>query len=166
MKLIISFDPGSIRFGYAVFFVSADSVLLVRSGVCLVQGDSLGEKLFFVFSYFSSLISSLISFYSCRDLFFVVERIFVGKNPLSCVVLAAFYSHCFFIASYFSSPCAEFLAVEVKKFVVGNGRASKRDVEVSLCALFSCLDRGLFSDEYDAIALGYYYVMNMRPPFS
>lgn len=163
MKVLISVDPGSVRIGYAVFCFQ-NECFLKKSGVFFVPKSSIGEKLVSVFNFFSVLVRELQSELGDVSFYFVVEKVFLGKGVQSCFLLSAFYYHIFFIASFYGFPCSDFLAVEVKKYLVGYGKATKSEVAESVIQMIPCVSQDLYSDEYDAIALGYVFLM--RPSFS
>lgn len=161
---MIAVDPGSRLLGYAVFVSGEAGLLIKSSGVCSIPMVSHGEKLLYVFNFFCDLFVSMREEFGDFVCVFVVEKVFLGKSVSSSFCLFSFYSHIFFIASYLGCSCFDFLAVEVKKFLVGSGQASKSEVEKVVCLIFPCILLGMPSDLYDAVALGYYYIM--RHPFS
>ena len=161
--VVISVDPGSVRLGYAVF-CCFDECFLKKSGVLLIPEVSVGARLAFVFDFFSALIGDLRREYADVEIHFVVEKVFLGKGVKSSFLLSAFYYHIFFVAAFHDSFCSELLAVEVKSGLVGSGRASKSEIAEAVILRLPCVSVGLESDEYDAIALGYVFLM--RPPFS
>ena len=136
---ILGIDPGSVTTGVAVIEKQG------REHVCLhleslklgAQKDTPGgfhQRLGEVFTR----VSRLIETYQPHE--FAIEQIFMFRSPESSLKLAQARGAAIAAAVVAGLPVAEYMPAEVKKAVVGTGRADKLQVQHMVKRLLSLTD--------------------------
>ena len=121
---ILGIDPGSVTTGVAVIEKQGrDYVCLHLQSLHLGAQQSFHQRLGEVFSQ----VSRLIETYQPQQL--AIEQIFMFRSPESSLKLAQARGAAIAAAVVHGLPVAEYMPAEVKKAVVGTGRASKEQVQ-------------------------------------
>ena len=132
---ILGIDPGSVTTGVAMIEKQGrDYVCLHLQSLKLGQHASFHQRLGEVFSR----VSGLIETYQPHE--FAIEQIFMFRSPESSLKLAQARGAAIAAAVVKGLPVAEYMPAEVKKAVVGTGRADKVQVQHMVKRLLSLAD--------------------------
>ena len=139
---IFGIDPGSERTGYGCIDAEAGRCRLVTAGAILLPRRlSFPEKLQTIHRALRTMMVEL------RPEAAAVESVFYAANVRSALMLGHARGAALLAAADAGVPIAEYAPAEVKRAVVGYGRAEKRQVQ-RMVALLLGLDRA--PDPYDA----------------
>ncbi|BCB96922.1 crossover junction endodeoxyribonuclease RuvC [Dissulfurispira thermophila] len=146
---ILGIDPGSIKCGYglieattpnpSLFYLSSGRIILSARKPLHIRLQEL----------YTSLID-VISEYKPDEI--VIEKIFFAKSVRVALSLGHTRGVVLLAASLTGIPIYEYSALEVKKAVVGYGRADKNQVQKLVKEILN-IKHLLSSDSADAIAL-------------
>jgi len=144
-SIILGIDPGSQITGVGVIRVTGNQLKYVHcESVRLPTGD-LGGRLKALYSRLTVLIEQT------RPDVVSIERVFLAKNPQSALVLGHARGAAMLAAVNNDLPIVEYSATEIKKAVVGKGRADKQQVQHMMRVLLS-LTTNPEVDAADALA--------------
>ena len=143
---ILGIDPGSHVTGYGVIDKSGNSLRHVTHGEIKIRKNSLlSEVLMDIFRELAAVIvensPQVVS----------LENIFYGKNVRSLIRQAQVRGVVIYACADRGLPVFEYSPLEVKKAVVGYGRAEKRQVQIMVKAILK-LDGLPPADAADALA--------------
>jgi len=147
MTLIIGIDPGSRVTGYGVIAVTGSRQRYVASG-CIKAADKLKlpQRLEEIFSG----VSEVLKEYPSDEL--AIERVFMGKSAESALKLGHARGVAIVAAALKGIPIFEYEARKIKQAVVGNGAASKDQVQDMVKTLLKLPDYPQ-KDAADALAV-------------
>ena len=132
---ILGIDPGSVTTGVAMIEKQGrDYVCLHLQSLKLSQQASFHQRLGEVFSR----VSELIDTYQPHE--FAIEQIFMFRSPESSLKLAQARGAAIAAAVVKGLSVAEYMPAEVKKAVVGTGRADKVQVQHMVKRLLTLAD--------------------------
>ena len=145
---VIGIDPGLTATGYGVIEVEGGRFRLVESGTIKPgrKGD-IGDRL----RRISDGILDVVG--RCGPEFAAVEDIFHHKNARSALMLGQARGAAIAAAASAGLPVAEYSALEVKKAVVGYGKAEKSQVQQMLPKLVAMETPPATADAADAVAV-------------
>lgn len=145
---ILGIDPGSIFCGYGIIEIKGiNSFQYIASGrIALDKKRPLHERLRELFTELGNIINEF------RPDEAVIEKIFYAKGIKSALNLGHARGVALLAASLDSILLYEYSALEVKKSVVGYGRADKQQVKVMVKNILN-LKAALSEDSADALAL-------------
>lgn len=143
---ILGIDPGSHVTGYGVIDKSGNYLRHVMHGEIKPRKES---RLSEVLMDISRQLNAVIAETSPQAV--SVENIFYGKNVRSLIRQAQVRGVVIFICAECGIPVFEYSPLEVKKAVVGYGRAEKRQVQMMVKAILK-LDALPPADAADALA--------------
>jgi crossover junction endodeoxyribonuclease RuvC len=144
---ILGIDPGSIKCGYGLIGMTGKDPLYITSGtIAPPSAKPLHERLKHIFECLQEVISE----YQPRDI--VVEKIFFAKGAKAALSLGHARGIVLVAAASANVDLHEYSALEVKKAVVGYGRAEKQQV-MEMVKLILHIREPLFPDSADALAL-------------
>lgn len=127
MAIILGIDPGSRTTGYGIIRVEGQKQLYIDSGCIRVVAPNkklpLAERLRIIFDG----ISNVIADFHPDEV--AIERVFMAKNADSALKLGQARGVAMVAASIHAIAVAEYSALEIKKAVVGTGRADKNQVQ-------------------------------------
>jgi len=142
---ILGIDPGLRVTGFGIIEKSGTTLAYVASG-CIKSGNSgLPERLGTILANLREVIEKH------RPQQIVVEKVFVNANPASTLALGQARGTAICAAVDAGLPVAEYTALQVKQAVVGNGHASKEQVQHMVKRLLK-LTGSPSSDAADALA--------------
>jgi len=145
---ILGIDPGSQVTGFGVIRVRLGTISYVDSGtIRLRSADSLNSRLATIYESLQSVIAEH------QPAICSVENIFVSKNAQSALKLGHARGASILAALHGKSTVFEYSAKEVKMSVVGNGNASKDQVNYMVRAVLGLKKTDLAEDEADALAV-------------
>jgi crossover junction endodeoxyribonuclease RuvC len=124
VRIVLGIDPGTAVTGYGVVARrGGGAVSLVECGVIrTAAGEALARRIRDVFEGVDELLRRH------RPHAVAVEDVFQGKNVRSALTLGHARGAILLAVSLREIPLAEYTAPEVKKAVVGNGKATKDQV--------------------------------------
>lgn len=148
---IIGLDPGLRRLGWGVIDVEGARLNWVAHGVILPDDKAeLSVRLLFLFEELSHVIGE----YKPQEA--AIEETFVNMNPSSTLKLGHARAAAMLAPARAGLSVAEYAALDVKKSVVGAGRADKDQVLFMIRRLLpraATADCGLTADMADALAV-------------
>ena len=128
--LILGIDPGSHITGYGVIDKKGNYLRHIIHGEIKPRKDSLLST---VLSFIYQHLSEVIVENSPQAI--ALENIFYGKNVRSLIKQAHVRGVIIFAGAGKGIPVFEYSPLEVKKAVVGYGRAEKRQVQIMVKAI-------------------------------
>ena len=144
---ILGIDPGSIKCGYGVIGIKDKDPFYITSGtIAPVSAKPLHERLKHIFDSLQEIIRSN----QPDDI--VVEKIFFAKGAKAALSLGHARGIALLAAAAEHITLHEYSALEVKKSVVGYGRAEKHQVLEMVRLILNVRDP-LSPDSADALAL-------------
>ena len=150
MTVILGIDPGSRTTGYGLIRIENGKQTYIDSGcVRIVKANEslpLADRLRIVFDS----ISNLIADHHPDEV--AIEKVFLSKNADSALKLGQARGVAIVAAAVHALDVAEYSALEVKKSVVGTGRATKEQVQHMVTAILK-LNRTPQADAADALAI-------------
>lgn len=120
---ILGIDPGLRVTGFGVIEKHGSTLAYVVSGRIKSAGSDLPERLKIILENLREVIAEH------RPQQVAVEKVFVNVNPQSTLALGQARGTAICAAVDAGLPVAEYTALQVKQAVVGNGHASKRQVQ-------------------------------------
>ncbi len=149
--IILGVDPGTIVTGYGVISVSRGKMTLLKCGV--IKNGSAQSLPIRLKAIYSTLFEIIETYHPDE---FAIETAFYGKNAQSAMKLGHARGVSLLAAVNQNIPTAEYSPREVKKAVVGNGAASKEQVQFmvkSLLRMKTAQRRQTSYDPFDALAV-------------
>lgn len=141
-------DPGTLVLGYGVADVSGSRLAAVEYGVIRAKrGDGIAERLGYIQTELEKVVER------SRPAVVVIERVFAGKSIPSAMRIGEARGAVMAVAARAGVPVAEYTPAEVKKAVVGSGRASKEQVQEMVKILFGLKETPKPHDAADALAI-------------
>jgi len=128
--LILGIDPGSHITGYGVIDKKGNYLRHILHGEIRLKKESLLSN---VLSSIYQQLSAVIADNSPQAI--ALENIFYGKNVRSLIKQAHVRGVMIFAGVRSGIPVFEYSPLEVKKAVVGYGRAEKRQVQIMVKAI-------------------------------
>ena len=127
---ILGIDPGSHITGYGIIEKEGNHLLHVLHGEIKSKKDSqLSAMLISIYQQLSAVIEQN------APQAIALENIFYGKNVRSLIKQAQVRGVVIFAGADKGMPVFEYSPLEVKKAVVGYGRAEKRQVQIMVKAI-------------------------------
>lgn len=120
---ILGIDPGSQVTGVGVITAQGSELTHVFSESLKLPKGELSLRLREIYARLQTIIAQT------RPDVVVVERVFIAKNPQSALVLGHARGAAVLAAVNNELPVMEYSATEIKKTVVGRGRADKSQVQ-------------------------------------
>ena len=143
---ILGVDPGLRRTGFGVIDVDGPRMRYVASGTIVVPtDDELGPRLKVILDSLREIIREYAPQTSA------IEKVFVNSNPTSTLLLGQARGAAFCALVDCGLGVQEYTALQIKKSVVGTGRAAKEHVQ-SMVQHLLALDGAPASDAADALA--------------
>jgi crossover junction endodeoxyribonuclease RuvC len=144
---ILGIDPGSIKCGYGLIGMKGKDPFYITSGTIFASASKpLQQRLKNIFESLKEIISDN------RPDDVVVEQIFFAKGAKAALSLGHARGIVLLAAAQENINLHECSALEVKKAVVGYGRAEKKQV-LEMVRLILNIREPLYPDSADALAL-------------
>lgn len=155
-RKIIGIDPGSIALGYGIITTDGRNASYVASGVVSPpSGAPLPDRLRCIYQTLTEIVRS----HRPDDM--VVEKIFFAKGVKSALNLGHARGIVLLAGASENVPIHECTALQVKKAVVGYGRAEKSQVQ-EMVKLILGIKGSLYPDSADALALALCYMNALK----
>jgi crossover junction endodeoxyribonuclease RuvC len=153
---ILGIDPGSIKCGYGVIEILPKGAVYVTSGTIAPSSTKpLHERLKYIYEGLIAIIRNY------RPDHVVVEKMFFAKSVRAAMSLGYARGIALLAAASEEIELHECSALEVKKSVVGYGKAEKEQVQ-KMVRLILNLQGDLAPDSADAIALALCYANTIK----
>lgn len=144
--IILGIDPGSRVTGFGIIDNQASRISYLTSGSIRIPGESLPEKLGFIFNEITAIIQEH------RPAQMSIENVFMSKNADSALKLGQARGAAICAGYQAGLEIAEYAPREIKQALVGKGAASKDQVAHMVQRLLR-VGHDLQSDEADGLAI-------------
>lgn len=159
--IILGVDPGTLVTGYGVIEVSRGTMRVLDCGAIRNSSAmSMPVRLHRIFEQLHEVIGRY------RPDEFAIETAFYGKNAQSALKLGHARGVAMLAAVRADIPTSEYSPREVKKAIVGNGTASKQQVQYMVTSLLKLKSSIPTYDVADALAVAICHLHRMRIPHS
>lgn len=146
--IILGVDPGTIFTGYGIIKYSNGEMTPVSAGVIKIPvSKEISPRLKIIYIELDKIIRQF------KPDEFAIETAFYGKNVQSAMKIGYARGVSLLAAEMNNLPLKEYSPREVKKSVVGNGAASKEQVQYMIKKLLAIKKIKMKYDESDAIAV-------------
>ncbi len=153
---ILGIDPGSIKCGYGLIGMKGKDAVYIASGtISSSPSKPLHERL----KYIYNCLKEIIRKYRPDDI--VVEKIFFAKGIQAALNLGHARGIVLLAAAYENIATHECSSLEVKKAIVGYGRAEKKQVQ-DMVKLILKIKGTINTDSADALALALCYMNTIQ----
>ena len=144
---ILGIDPGSRKTGYGLIEQRGSRLIHIDNGAIFTEGAAnFPERL----TVIARGLNEILTRYQPQAV--AIEDVFVALNPQSALKLGQARGAAIVTATLAGLPVAEYTAMQVKQAVVGQGRATKQQVQQMVRALLA-LPEIAQEDASDALAV-------------
>jgi crossover junction endodeoxyribonuclease RuvC len=155
---VFGIDPGSVRTGYGCVESEGSRQRLIVSGAIATPASAtFPEKLLLIHSRLSAIIDS------CRPDCAAIENLFFATNARSALKLGHARGVAMLAAVEAGLPVFEYTPAEIKRAVVGYGRAEKPQVQQMVKLLLGLDALPSPHDAADALAVAICHVHSQAP---
>jgi len=144
--IILGIDPGSRITGFGLIDNQASRIDYIDSGHIRVSGDSLPQRLGFIFA----AVDEVIRKHQAQQM--SIENVFMARNADSALKLGQARGAAICAAHQAGLEIAEYAPREIKQSIVGSGAASKDQVQHMVKRLLG-IRQELQADEADGLAI-------------
>ena len=144
---ILGVDPGSRVTGYGVVERGSGSLRCVDCGTISGGVGPLPDRLLGVYEGLQAVIESY------RPAAVAIENAFLGRNVKAMAVMSQTRGVLVLAARRAELPLFEYAPREIKRAVVGTGRASKAQIAYMVGSLLGLTQHGLPRDATDSLAV-------------
>jgi crossover junction endodeoxyribonuclease RuvC len=144
--IILGIDPGSRITGFGIVDNQANSMAYIASGNIKVDGDSLPQRLGYIFA----AIKEVIEEHQPEQM--GIENVFMARNADSALKLGQARGAAICAAHQAGLEIAEYAPREIKQAIVGTGAASKDQIQHMVKRLLG-IKQDLKADEADGLAI-------------
>ncbi len=158
---VLGIEPGSAVTGYAVVDGQGTHCRLLECGVIRSPRDGdLAVRLLHIYSDLKLVIERL------QPHCLAVEGVFYRENPRTAVVLAHARGVALLAGAEQGLPVAEYSPAEIKKAVVGTGRATKAQVGYMVQKLLHLAEPPRPADASDGCAVALCHILTGTGPLA
>jgi crossover junction endodeoxyribonuclease RuvC len=155
---IFGIDPGSDRTGYGCVETTGSRQRIVSSGtISSPLGASFPDKLLKIHSRLAAVLAE------CRPDCVAIENLFHAANVRSALKLGHARGVAMLAAVEAGLPVVEYTPAEIKRAVVGYGRAEKHQVQQMVKVLLGLRSVPSPHDAADALAVAICHIHSMGP---
>ena len=155
---IFGIDPGSDRTGYGCVETEGSRHRIVTSGAIRTPaGASFPEKILSIHTGLVSLLSE------CRPDCVAIENVFFAANARSALKLGHARGVAMLTAVQAGLPVFEYTPAEVKRAIVGYGRAEKHQVQHMVALILGLTEPPTPFDASDALAIAICHGHSLPP---
>jgi len=146
--IILGIDPGSYNVGYGILQVEKRKIVAAGCDTITINSKiQLAKRLTFIHSGIDKVISEY------NPDIAVIETIFYGKNIKSAFTLGHARGVIMLALAQQNIKIFEYSPREVKKSVVGNGNASKEQIQYMVQKILNLSTKPKTEDAADALAI-------------
>lgn len=154
---LLGIDCGSERTGYGVIDSDGHQHRMVAAGcIRTLPRDPFDRRLLTIAVGLRQVITEH------RPEYAVIEEVFFAANARSALKLSHVRGVALLVAAESALTVAEYSALEVKKSVVGFGRAEKAQVQMMVASVLGLAAPLESEDASDALAIAMCHAMNMQ----
>ncbi|MFK5975802.1 MAG: crossover junction endodeoxyribonuclease RuvC [Sulfurovum sp.] len=153
---ILGIDPGSRLLGYAIVEYKNAKFTLIEAGVMRIKSRELQEQIVEL----SEGIDILLEAHTIDEV--AIEDIFFAHNPKSVIKLAQFRGALSLKIIQKIGYFHEYTALQVKKAVTGNGKATKEQVAFMVQRLFGIKKEIRPLDITDAMGVAITHIQRVK----
>ncbi len=153
---ILAIDPGSRLLGYAIVEYKSGKFTLIEAGVMRIKSRELQEQIVEL----SEGIDILLETHTIDEV--AIEDIFFAHNPKSVIKLAQFRGALSLKIIQKIGYFHEYTALQVKKAVTGNGKATKEQVAFMVKRLFGIKKEIKPLDITDAMGVAITHIQRVK----
>lgn len=144
---VIGIDPGTTSTGWGIVESNGRTLRHIANGCIRTQpGETLPGRLGKIFSELLRIVAE----YQPQQA--AVEEIFVSQNVQSALKLGHARGVAIAAVNHQGLPIHEYTALQVKKSVVGYGRAEKKQMQ-EMVRILLCMDKNAPQDAADALGV-------------
>ena len=145
---IIGLDPGLRHTGWGIIDQEGSHLKFVSAGVISADTDKpLYERLSEIYTCLMRILQEFEPDEAS------IEETFVNKNPNSTLKLGQARGVAILAPALFGIPVAEYAPNQIKKMIVGVGRAQKGQVDMMIRTFLPAVPEHIPPDSSDAIAI-------------
>jgi crossover junction endodeoxyribonuclease RuvC len=157
--IILGVDPGTIFTGFGIINYNKNSFTRVENGLIkLSPVKTISQKLESIYDGLDRVIKT----YKPDE--FAIETAFYGKNVQSAMKIGYARGVSMLAAAHNNISISEYSPREVKKSIVGNGAASKEQVNYMIRTILNIKSDKMRLDESDALAIALCHAFRMKSP--
>ncbi|MEA2098725.1 MAG: crossover junction endodeoxyribonuclease RuvC [Campylobacterota bacterium] len=145
--IILGIDPGTRNMGYALIYLDKGKTSLVEAGLIKMKA----EELQFQIPQMVEGISTIFKNHQIDEV--AMEDIFYAHNPATTIKLAQFRGAIMLKLLQEFGQFSEYTALQVKKAITGNGKATKEQVNFMVKRLLNIKKELKPFDISDAMAV-------------
>ncbi|MFH1195232.1 MAG: crossover junction endodeoxyribonuclease RuvC [bacterium] len=155
--IILGIDPGTLCTGFGIIKFTNNQLFHVASGIIKPPAKkNITARLKTIYDQ----IDKVIKTYKPDE--FSIETAFYGKNIQSALKIGYARGVSLLVASHNNLEPGEYSPREIKKSVVGNGAASKEQVQYMIKKLLALKSTKMKFDESDAVAVAICHAFKMN----
>ncbi len=153
---ILGIDPGTRKMGYALISLEKGKIALIEAGLIKIKA----EELQFQIPQMVEAFESIFKTHKIDEV--AIEDIFYAHNPKTTIKLAQFRGAIMLMLLQQFGQFNEYTALQVKKALTGNGKATKEQVSYMAKMLLNIKKEIKPLDITDAIAVAITHSQRVR----
>ena len=153
---ILGIDPGTRKMGYALISLDKGKIALIEAGLIKIKA----EELQFQIPQMVEAFESIFKVHKIDEV--AIEDIFYAHNPKTTIKLAQFRGAIMLLLIQQFGQFSEYTALQVKKALTGNGKATKEQVAFMAKRLLNIKKEIKPLDITDAIAVAITHSQRVR----
>jgi len=155
--IILSIDPGVERLGIAILTKKKDGRVTCEMSDTIITPklSSQSARIGLIYRKISVICTKF------RPNQIVLERLFFSKNAKTAISVAQVQGVIYLLGSQLCIPVGEIAPNAIKSAVTGYGMADKRAVKKMVDLQVILPKKKRLDDEYDAIACGFAFLLNL-----
>lgn len=122
-KIVLGIDPGSRITGYGLVYKLKEKIIFLKSGLIKTKVLNFPNRLKIIYFEINKII------FKYKPSCFVIEHVFISKNADSAIKLGQAKGAAIVAAVNNNLPVFEYNVKQIKKIVVGQGNAKKKQVQ-------------------------------------
>jgi crossover junction endodeoxyribonuclease RuvC len=157
MRTILGIDPGLATTGYGIIRADGQRHVHVCHGVIVTKPENPRSRRL---SHLFTELNAVIDRYHPQEA--AVETLYFSKNRKTALPVAEARGVILVCLALQDVPCSEYTPLQVKKAVLGRGRAEKRQIQEMIKIIFGLAKIPRPDDAADAIAAAFCHSNNLR----
>ncbi|HEY9203537.1 crossover junction endodeoxyribonuclease RuvC [Sulfurimonas sp.] len=154
--IILGIDPGTRNMGYALISLEKGKIALIEAGLIKIKAEELQFQIPQMVEAFESIFKN----HKIDEV--ALEDIFYAHNPKTTIKLAQFRGAIMLMLLQQFGQFSEYTALQVKKALTGNGKATKEQVAFMAKRLLNIKKEIKPLDITDAIAVAITHSQRVR----
>ncbi len=154
--IILGIDPGTRNMGYAIISLEKGKIALIEAGLIKIKSEDLQFQIPQMVEAFETIFKN----HKIDEV--ALEDIFYAHNPKTTIKLAQFRGAIMLMLLQQFGQFSEYTALQVKKALTGNGKATKEQVAFMAKRLLNIKKEIKPLDITDAIAVAITHSQRVR----